>query len=369
MTTKFNRNLDEELNSLINYERSVVETDQFSPEDIMPILMGLYGEIGSIMSASKKKKREGTGYANYEDSMKEEFGDVLWYFSAICRRMGVSLESVFRHAIIEVYARTKDAQTCNNDVLDSVLIDLGCLSAGFLKQHRDSIEFKAGFVDFACTYIQATRATKISVIDIINKNLSKVQGLFLLPPELPDFDADFLEEEQLPREFEIHFTQRNSGQCYLKWNGVFIGSPLTDNIGKSDGYRFHDVFHLAHAAILHWSPTFRALIKQKRKSDPKIDEAQDGGRAIVVEEGLTAWLFSYSKNLEYFTDHDSVSFEVLKTIQNFVKGYEVAECPLKLWEKAIIQGYSVFRKVKENGGGIVLGNRDKRTISYKAFGD
>ena len=39
-----------------------------------------------------------------------------------------------------------------------------------------------------------------------------------------------------------------------------------------------------------WSPTFRALIKQKRKSDPKVDDAQDGGRAIVVEEGLTAWV-------------------------------------------------------------------------------
>jgi hypothetical protein len=43
-------------------------------------------------------------------------------------------------------------------------------------------------------------------------------------------------------------------------NGVFIGDPLTDNIRDPDGYRFHDVFHFARAAILHWSPTFRALI-------------------------------------------------------------------------------------------------------------
>jgi hypothetical protein len=65
-------------------------------------------------------------------------------------------------------------------------------------------------------------------------------------------------------------------------NGVFIGDPLTDNILDRDGYRFHDVFHFAHASILHWSPTFRALIKHKRKSDPVVDEAQDSGRAIVV---------------------------------------------------------------------------------------
>ena len=45
-----------------------------------------------------------------------------------------------------------------------------------------------------------------------------------------------------------------------------------------------DVFHFAHAAILHWSPTFRALIRHKRKSNPDIDEAQDSGRAIVIDD-------------------------------------------------------------------------------------
>lgn len=144
---------------------------------------------------------------------------------------------------------------------------------------------------------------------------------------------------------------------------------MTDNIRDPDGYRFHDVFHLAHAAILHWSPTFRALIKQKRKSDPVFDEAQDGGRAIVVEEGLTAWLYSYSKELDYFEGHDGVSFDALKTIQKFIQGYEVDKCPLKLWEDAIIQGYSVFRQVRKNNGGIVMGDRENRTISYRPIGE
>nr|WP_280337907.1 hypothetical protein [Salinicola acroporae] len=144
---------------------------------------------------------------------------------------------------------------------------------------------------------------------------------------------------------------------------------MTDNIKDPDGYRFHDVLHLAHAAILHWSPTFRALIKQKRKSDRMFDEAQDGGRAIVVEEGLTAWLYSCSKRLDYFEGHDGISYDILKTIQRFVQGYEVEKCPLKLWEDAILQGYAVFRKVRENDGGIVIGDREKRTLLYRSFGD
>jgi len=167
--------------------------------------------------------------------------------------------------------------------------------------------------------------------------------------------------------FEIKITQRKNGQGYLQWNDVFLGDPLMDNISDRDNYRFHDVFHFANAAILHWSPVFRALIKHKRKSDSEIDETQDGGRAIVVEEGLTAWIFSRAKELEFFEDPTSISFDMLKTVQQFVQGYEVEECPLKLWEKAILRGYEVFRQVCDNKGGIVIADRKSRTIDYKSL--
>jgi hypothetical protein len=47
--------------------------------------------------------------------------------------------------------------------------------------------------------------------------------------------------------------------------------------------------------------------------------------------------------------------------------YEVEECPLKLWEEAILQGYGVFRHVRANNGGIVTGNRASRRIEYKSL--
>src|SRR5262249_34989817 len=115
----------------------------------------------------------------------------------------------------------------------------------------------------------------------------------------------------------------------------------------------------------HWSPTFRALIQHKRKSKPAIDEAEDGGRAIVVEEGLTAWLFARAKHLNYFQDQKSISFDLLKTVGQFVKGYEVDACPLALWERAILQGYKAFRQVKENNGGVITGDRYARTVHYR----
>ena len=95
-----------------------------------------------------------------------------------------------------------------------------------------------------------------------------------------------------------------------------------------------------------------------------MDEAQDGGRAIVVEEGLTAWVFARAKELNYFEAQKSVSLDLLKTVQQFVVGYEVEACPLSLWEIAILRGYDVFRQVRSNNGGVIIGDRTKRTIEY-----
>lgn len=368
---------------LQEYERLIVETDRFSIEEINPILLGLYGEVGSIMAASKKYRREKKAYPSYRDAVEEEFGDALWYFAALCRRANVELAGVFDAASNETGIKIVSANdhesapiakiiaSAQVESLDSALIDLGAMAAQLLKTKTGSASVHDDLTRFARLYLQAIQSTGLSFAKVVKWNLIKTLGRFTKPDQdsLPDFDAGFPEEEQLPRHFEIHITQRKSGQCYLRWNGVFIGAPLTDNIRDSDGYRFHDVFHLAYAAILHWSPTFRALIKQKRKSDPVFDEAQDSGRAIVVEEGLTAWLYSYSKGLDYFEGHDSVSFDALKTVQKFVQGYEVDKCPLKLWEDAILQGYSVFRQVRKNNGGIVVGDREKRTISYRPIGE
>lgn len=368
--------------SLQEYERVIVETDRFKIEDIAPILLGLYGEVGSIMAASKKYRREIKAFPTYRDAVEEEFGDAIWYFSALCRRLNFELAEVFDAASNEagikiVFPAVQEdasiSQTITSvqvEVLDSALIELGCVAAQLLKIKKDSGNVRDELVKFARMYLQAVQSIGLSFAKIVKDNLIKTLGRFVVPDKvlLPDFDAEFPEEEQLPRYFEIHIAQRKSGQSYLRWNGVFIGSPLTDNMRDQDGYRFHDVFHFAHAAILHWSPTFRALIKQKRKSDPLFDEAQDGGRAIVVEEGLTAWLYSYSKGLDYFEGHDGVSFDALKIIQKFIQGYEVDKCPLKLWEDAILQGYSVFRQVRKNNGGIVVGDRKNRAISYRPVG-
>lgn len=365
---------------LSEYEAKIVSTDRIDPSALTPILLGLYGEVGSVMSTSKKWHREKAAFAGYRRDVEEELGDALWYIAAMCRRLGVKLTEVFAEVLrgdglSSSVAANSDAGSPLAQVFsiketaarDHIMLSLGEKAAKLLGSTTGDDVTKQLLIDFLRSYIEAVQVSGIPFSDIVNGNLTKALGRFGNPFErvLPDFDEEFAQEEQLPRQFQIEVTQRANGRSYLRWNGVFIGDPLLDNIADRDGYRFHDVFHFANAAILHWSPTFRALIKHKRKSKPEVEEAQDSGRAIVIDEGVSAYIFSCAKELKFFEDQDTVSFDLLKTVQNFVRGYEVEACPLGLWEVAILQGYKVFRQMKQNGGGFVIGDRDKRTLIYQ----
>jgi len=361
----------------------IAPTDRLSADDLQPILLGLFGEVGSIMATAKKFHRERDAYAGYRHAVEEEFGDALWYLTALCRRLNIRVDEILAEA---ANGSAYEASVAANDLIDSpishvatplavpeldpALLQLGEAAAKLFVLRTSVDGARPCLVAFSDWYLRALKAARVTFAEVVRKNIAKTTGRFLDPDyaSLPTFDSNFPAEEQLPDHFEITLDQRGSARSYMRWNGVFIGDPLTDNIHDSDGYRFHDVFHFAHAAILHWSPTFRALIKQKRKSDPKVDDAQDGGRAIVVEEGLTTWIFARAKELKYFEGQQSVSFDLLKIVQQFVVGYEVEACPLRLWEIAILKGYEVFRQVLVNNGGIIVGDRSTRTIEYKPLG-
>lgn len=366
---------------LSDYAAEIAATDVLNPSDFNPVLQGLYGEVGGIMATVKKHVRDKSAYPGFKKAAEEEFGDTLWYLAAICRRLNVPLDEIFGEAanhgnfknvgaasdIAEgamAYIAVPIAATAS---LDTTLVRLGQSAAALL----GSTPARTELVAFARAYLDAIHAAELAFSEVARSNLRKARGAFIEPQaddlvEL-DFDSKFGIEEQLPREFRIRVNQRGSGKSYLQWNGVFIGDPLTDNIADRDGYRFHDVFHFANAAILHWSPVMRALIRHKRKSNPKFDEEQDSGRAIVVEEGVAAWIFSRAKELNFFENQEKVSLGILKTIGEFVSGYEVEKCPLKLWEKAILEGYAVFRQLKANQGGWIIGNREQRTIEYMSL--
>lgn len=273
-------------------------------EMVVPLL-GLVGEVGSLLTEYKKHLRDGDAHKLFKEGVAEELGDLLWYIANVATKFGLDLDSIAE----------SNLRKCHN---------------------------RWGWRDAAQ--------------DVSSLNLS--------------FDDEFPEAERIPRKFKVEFTEvteNNSTKMRAFIEGEQIGNDLTDNSYSSDGYRFHDVFHLSYAAILGWSPVTRQLLgRRKRKSNLKVDEVEDGGRAGAIEEGISALVFSYAKDHAFLEGVTELDYQLLKTIKSMTSHLEVAQRSLGEWEKAIIMGYEVWRQLERNRGGTVVVDLDARSIAYQS---
>ncbi|MEY3672585.1 MAG: hypothetical protein RI904_2242 [Pseudomonadota bacterium] len=207
---------------------------------------------------------------------------------------------------------------------------------------------------------------KIPLQDVARESARKADRLYS-QGDVNHFDDDFDEEERLPRQFSVTFSEKRNGKQLLVRiiiSGVIVGDTLTDNAHKGDGYRFHDVFHLAYAAVLGWSPVIRGLLRRKRKSNQRIDEIEDGGRAAVVEEAISVLVFNEAPQRAWFNEESTVDIGLLKTIIRLTAGLEVHNCTAKQWKTAILQGYSVFKELKDHRGGRVDVDLDRQSLTF-----
>lgn len=212
-------------------------------------------------------------------------------------------------------------------------------------------------------------ATKMNLDleEVAQKNLEKTRNRWTVSAESECtlFDEEFPENERFPREFNLEFKEykdKDETKVNVLLNGEPIGDPLTDNAHEDDGYRYHDIFHYGFLAYLGWSPVLRKLLGIKRKSNSKIDEVEDGARAAVTEEAISAYLYSNAKEINYFNGIETVDYEILKTIQKLVLPFEVSSRTAKDWEYAILESYKIYRNLRENHGGKLKINLKKRSI-------
>jgi NTP pyrophosphatase (non-canonical NTP hydrolase) len=336
--------------------------------------LGLFGETGSLLSEAKKKQRDSRSYIGYEQTVTEEIGDVLWYLATIASQTGMRLSDV---ATDSNAATTGATDVAFAQVQPQARLALAAPTVAFertLLKLAEAVGHVAGMsVSELDTSAEVVRKHLAAVFSLLVKaadeagvqleaaafqNLRKTVDRWptdRVPPSL--FDEEFPPEEQLPRSLTIDIFERKArnGNQYVvqRCNGIFIGDRLTDNIMKPDDYRFHDAFHYAYAAVLGWSPVTRALFKLKRKSETNVDEGQDGARAGLIEEGVATYVFGVAKHLDFFEDQGpgDLSFTLLKSVRQFVRGYESEACPLWLWEDAILKGNEAFRFLKEHRRG------------------
>jgi NTP pyrophosphatase (non-canonical NTP hydrolase) len=212
---------------------------------------------------------------------------------------------------------------------------------------------------------------ELTLEEVATGNLDKIRDRFLTDESesFADFDQTFPENEKFPDEFEIEFISyeeenKNKSKIIDKRTGKMIGDPLTDNTYEEDGYRFHDIFHFGYLAVLGWSPVLRKLLQLKRKSNPNVDENEDGARSQITEELISLYIYHHALDHNLLQFGTSVDSGLIKQVQNLVKNTEVKECSGKQWEKAILSSYKIFNKLRENSGGRVLVSRKNRSLIY-----
>ena len=211
-------------------------------------------------------------------------------------------------------------------------------------------------------------ATKhgLTLEEVASHNLEKAQRRWKPSTSAQEqrklLDDNFPDAERIPRQMDVSIDSGKPGRVEIFINGKGFGHPLRDNRYEDDGYRFHDIFHLTYASVLGWSPTLRALLRRKRKSDPKVDEVEDGGRAIVIEEGISAMVFSYAERRDFLNGAEGVSYELLRTIRDMTSHLEVKCRTEGDWEHAILKGFELWRQIRAEGKGRLRADLDRGTI-------
>ena len=206
----------------------------------------------------------------------------------------------------------------------------------------------------------------LTLEDVATYNLDKTQRRWhpvtcsLVRPSL--FDEGFPPTERFPRQMDVLIESSGPDRIVTFINGKKFGDPLRDNRYEDDGYRFHDIFHLSHASVLGWSPTLRALLRRKRKSDPRVDEVEDGGRAIVIEEGIAAMVFSYAERRNFLEGAEGVNYELLRTIKDMTSHLEVSCRTEGDWERAIMTGFQLWRHIRAKGKGRLWADLEKGIV-------
>ena len=100
------------------------------------------------------------------------------------------------------------------------------------------------------------------------------------------------------------------------------------------------------------------------KSNLQIDEIEDGARAIIIEEAISAFIYQEAKDHMYYEDVTKIDHDILKTIKKLISHLEVSKCTMGEWERAIFMGYETFRFLTKNNGGKVLVDLNNREIKY-----
>jgi NTP pyrophosphatase (non-canonical NTP hydrolase) len=311
------------------FQRAARETSQLrlgGPQGAIAPMLGLASETGSILNVYKKYLRDGIDLAANREFLREELGDLLWYVAAVATACDLDLEEIAAANL----RRTSDRYPAQRS-----------------RQQFDTLPA------FDSAYPAHERFPRRLTIAFAERRLPLGRAA-----------AAMILTSAEPNPFPNGPVISQGGKKLGYQVGGELGDPLTDNSRRVDAYRFHDAIHMGFLATLNWSPTLRALLRLKRKSNPETDEYEDGARAIFAEEGLAAVLSRLAKRRTGFLIEASVDGEVIDVAKAATEDLEVEPLPGWLWRRAICQGFQAMRDLGENGGGYLVADLDQRMLTY-----
>lgn len=292
------------------YQERAAQTDQQKGDPdrrLVVALLGLAGEVGTLLSEHKKWLRDGDAH-DRATGVAEDVGDILWYLAAAASALGIGLGEAAEANLAKVADRWPPADGLRTGPFDVPL-----------------------------------------------------------PPSAPR-DAGFPDGQRLPRRFEVALAPLPEDPARVVGvleDGSALGNLLGDNAYDDDGYRWHDAIHLAHAAVLGWSPVVRMLLGRKRKADPRVDDVEDGGRAIAIEEGISAAVFDYASQRRWLDGVSAVDSALLGTMRGLTRGLEVRSVTALEWEQAVLRGLACWRALRAADGGVLTCDLDARMIEHR----
>lgn len=270
--------------------------------EVIPLL-GMVGEVGSLLAEYKKLLRDGDTHRGFKDEVAEELGDILWYVANVASKYDLSLDDIASAVLAKTEGRWKD-----------------------------------------------------------------VERLVTL------YDDDQEPAARFPRRFEYAFERRMIDgvervvMVDRLYGGEVVGDALSDNAYDDDGYRYHDAFHLTLTALFGWSPVHRKLLRKKgrivNRAPAAKDDAEDGGRAQVIDEALTLAAYTYAANHNLYENAVAVDWQLLRHIKRLTENVEVRDRSTKEWNDAILRAFHIWRGLRDHDGGVVKGDLEARTIQF-----
>jgi hypothetical protein len=178
------------------------------------------------------------------------------------------------------------------------------------------------------------------------------------------FDDHYPPGERLPRRLRAEFSSFSGPfgpVVCMDVNNLRVGDPLTDRGWTETGYRWHDALHLAYVVCLGWSPTFRALAGLRRRSQPRTDHIEDGGRAVVADEAIAWATFCYARTHDWTRQPAA---DLLDRVEEMTFGLEVSARTRSDWAHAIATGLDCMLSLWRFDGGTLTGDLDTATLEF-----